>query len=79
MHDLIKMTTYVDAFEYATGPDDVSTLVGQTIYKWGVRVPEGDELLAIPISKEISAEEKLSLTYPSNTTGNFPADATRSR
>ncbi len=68
------MTNYVDAFEYATGPDDISSLVDQAIYKWGLRIPEGEEILSIPLSKEVSVEEKLSLTYPTNTTGNIPAD-----
>jgi len=68
------MTTFSDMIEQSLGPTDESTLVGQTTYKWLQKKPPGDEWLDASLMVEVGQQEKVALTYPTLSTGNYPAD-----
>lgn len=67
------MTTIIDYMEQSLGPTDESTLVGQSLYKWGLEGISGDNLISIPLVVEPKQIEKLGLTYPVlDSGGNYP-------
>ena len=68
------MTTYVDAYDIATGPSDEVSMVGKPLFYFGLDVPQGNTPLEMGINRQVNQAEKLGQAYPSISSGNFPAD-----
>jgi len=70
-------TTYVDAFEQALTETDESTLVGQSIYKFGTPIQDRNPGIDAPFAMDVNESEKMGLTYSELSAGNYPMDNVR--
>ncbi len=65
-------TTYIDYFEQASSGADISTLVGQDLYKFFSIDQDGLSIGDLPLNVEIDAGNVMGQSFPTIEPGNYP-------